>query len=193
MEGDDDVARAYVVYLDTRDVRGDVVQIIDSIFSDGTHARLRRNRINTHEDEYVNMVAWVELEDRRAASSNTSMQRNAMAKLTHENVEEIRRRRAAGERVNDLAAEFNIARNTIGNITSNRSWTNDRYMPKPKVRKVRKAKLKVYDPEVIADVREMHERGVPHYMISKKHGIGTVVVSNMVNRKERFADALEAA
>lgn len=43
-------------------------------------------------------------------------------KLSESQVQEIRKRRAAGEREIDLAAAYNVKRWTIGNIISRRSW-----------------------------------------------------------------------
>lgn len=49
------------------------------------------------------------------------------AKLTHDQVLEIKCRRAAGERGVDLAAEFHVSGPTICDITKGRSWTS--YVP----------------------------------------------------------------
>jgi hypothetical protein len=49
-------------------------------------------------------------------------ERNQGAKLTRAQVEEIRRRREAGEMEKDLAAEFSVWPSTIGDIVHGRSW-----------------------------------------------------------------------
>lgn len=48
--------------------------------------------------------------------------RNAGARLTPEQVADIRRRRASGERNDDIAARYGVHRHTVTNITKDHSW-----------------------------------------------------------------------
>jgi hypothetical protein len=51
-------------------------------------------------------------------------ERNSHSKLTSQQVLEIRKRRAAGERPYYLAREFGVGYSTIWNITAGRSWAH---------------------------------------------------------------------
>lgn len=118
-----DVVAAWVVYIDTRDTKGEVVQIIDSIWYSRKSARRRRNRINTHPDDYPNQVAWIEVEDRHLGNELYT-RRNSQAKLTWENVAEIRARRTQGEKIPVLAAEFNVTQKTIRRVINGETWND---------------------------------------------------------------------
>ncbi len=133
------MAQVWLVYVDTRDKNGEVVQRPDGYFLSAKSAQLRKNRINNHPDKYPNQVAWVELEERALGGSGyKASKQNGMAKLTWTDVNEIRRRHADGERVMDLAAEFNVTRRTISMIVNNQSWASER---KPKEQPNTKAEV----------------------------------------------------
>lgn len=59
--------------------------------------------------------------------------RNGRAKLTAEQVQEIRRRAAAGETQRDLAAVFGVSKSQIGNIARGERWP-DEWPPDLRVR-----------------------------------------------------------
>ena len=50
--------------------------------------------------------------------------RNAMAKLTEANVAEIRRRRAAGERLKEIAADYGVSDRAVSKIALGQRWTS---------------------------------------------------------------------
>ena len=52
----------------------------------------------------------------------TRGEKNSMAKLTEASAQEIRSRRANGERVDSLAREYGVHRNTIYRIASQKAW-----------------------------------------------------------------------
>lgn len=62
---------------------------------------------------------------RRGRRPNRHGSRHHLAKLTEEQVLEIRRRRASGERVRDLVREFPVSPSTISKIANNpdRNWS----------------------------------------------------------------------
>lgn len=51
-------------------------------------------------------------------------QRGLAAKLTPDNVREIRRRRSAGERLRVLAADFGVTNQAVSDIARRRRWAN---------------------------------------------------------------------
>jgi hypothetical protein len=115
--------RVYQIWIDTRDTRGEVVQYIEAVTPNRLGAKARVNRINTHEDDYPNMVSWLEADEFDADHyGNGHWFVNTQAKLNPANVEEIRRRRRAGESVNFLAAEFNVSTRTISRVVNGHTW-----------------------------------------------------------------------
>lgn len=111
------------VWVDTRNTRGHVVQYRDSHFGSFRSARARKRRINTQIDRFPNMVAWLEGPHESAyVVNNREAQRNSQAKLTPMDVDEIRARRANGELVSLLAAEFLVHRMTISDIVNGKAW-----------------------------------------------------------------------
>jgi hypothetical protein len=116
--------RVWLVWVDTRDIRGDVVQYVDWVSNTISGAKARVNRINTHTEEYPNMVAWYEetLTEGDGTWLKQSEYRNPRAKLIHENVTEIKKRHAQGEKINALSNEFGVHRNTISRIVNGASW-----------------------------------------------------------------------
>lgn len=67
----------------------------------------------THQDNSNDMVA---------AGRQTSGERNGIAKLSDEQVLEMRRRRAAGARVTDLAIEFSVTTSLVAQVCTGRVW-----------------------------------------------------------------------
>lgn len=60
----------------------------------------------------------------RVGRTNQSGERNAMSKLTSDQVQAIRQRRIAGEPLNRLAAEVGVAFQTISKIARLQCWTH---------------------------------------------------------------------
>lgn len=51
--------------------------------------------------------------------------KNPMARLTNEQVKEIRKRRAAGELLRTIAEDYGISLNHVGNIVNGRRWASE--------------------------------------------------------------------
>lgn len=62
-------------------------------------------------------------QDQRRRGTDTRAHRNSMAKFTAEQIVEVRRRLANGERGMDLASEFNVASSTISRIKHHVRYT----------------------------------------------------------------------
>ena len=64
------------------------------------------------------------MQDRKRDGTNPEGSKNGHAKLTEENVLEIRRRAAAGEKQNVLAKEFNVSNPIISYVVNRKTWTH---------------------------------------------------------------------
>lgn len=62
--------------------------------------------------------------DRAAHGTDLKGSASPVAKLTEDQVLEIRRRRDSGEKIDDLAAEFGVSRSNIGLIGQRKTWTH---------------------------------------------------------------------
>ena len=108
----------FVVWVDTRDVKGKVVQVPDTVSRSMGYALRRRDRINANVEEFPNMVAWVQYD-----FMVPGHQPFRLTGLTPENIREIRRRGADGETATCLAGEFRVSVSTASRIIRGVSWS----------------------------------------------------------------------
>lgn len=83
---------------------------------------------NNPQNNDVRNLAWMSCRDnlrmRDAAGTAPKGERNNKAKLTNVSVQDIRRRRAAGESGASLAREYGVCKNTVWNIVHRQNWTH---------------------------------------------------------------------
>jgi predicted XRE-type DNA-binding protein len=101
-----------------------------------------------------------------------------MAKLTEEQVAEIRRLYAAGEMQAQIAARFGISRPSISSIINGKHWahTHDERLKE----EGRKKRLGLLD-EQVAEIRRLYADGVFQRDIAARFGIAQSMVSRIVN------------
>jgi hypothetical protein len=87
--------------------------IVLEAFGDPTNNRVGNLRWDTYAANRA---------DQRRHGRMPTGERNAHARLTAEQAGEIRRRRRAGEKLNDLAAEFGVCFGTISKIGRGVAW-----------------------------------------------------------------------
>lgn len=104
--------KVYEVWVDTRNTRGEVVQIVESITASKSGALARAQRINTHIEQYPNQVAWVEYNE----AAEEAYHPNSNRKLTDAEIEEILDLRAQGEKLRVIADLFGIGTSTVSKI-----------------------------------------------------------------------------
>lgn len=109
----------FVVWVDTRDIHGKVVQVPDTVSRFLGYALRRRDRINANVEEFPNTVAWID--DDFMVPGPTVFR---LTGLTPENIREIRDRGSSGERAVDLAVEFKINERTIRRIMNRETWAH---------------------------------------------------------------------
>jgi hypothetical protein len=73
----------------------------------------------------VNNKRWKDDNYKPTYLNDNAGENNYCAKLTHEKVEQIRKRRANGEKVIDLANEFGVNSSTISGIVHFRWWRGE--------------------------------------------------------------------
>ena len=93
------------------------------------------------------------------------------SKLTPEAAEEIRRRYAAGDNVNDLAAEFGVTSGVVSKIGQGRSWV-DPANPPPRL------PGRVLSHEQRLEVGRRRVSGVPVKTLTKEFGIKKSHIAN---------------
>lgn len=64
------------------------------------------------------------IEDRKRDGTNPVGVRHGLARLTDNDVREIRRLQASGEMGKDIAARFGISRGAVSNIVNRKRWTH---------------------------------------------------------------------
>jgi len=72
----------------------------------------------TRKDNVQDMIQ----KGRRSSSAHGSGERHGMAKLTNDQVVEIRQRKANGESAKELSEKFSINRSTVHDIVTGKSW-----------------------------------------------------------------------
>lgn len=75
-------------------------------------------------DHLCRVRACVRLDHIEPVTTQVNAQRGAMAKVTPAIVREIRRRRAAGERLRVIAADIGISNQAVSNIARRQRWAN---------------------------------------------------------------------
>lgn len=123
------------VYVVTVEYRREpwIVQEVDMVTLDEDSAKRRVLRINTDLGTYSNHVAWVD--EFELIRGKTSIPRHrpgsgnrdgGSTTLTEDDVREIRRRRAAGEKGVDIAREFGVSTVHVSAIYHHRRWSHVR-------------------------------------------------------------------
>lgn len=116
-------------------------------------------------------VADRDAKGRRAAPNGA---KNGRAVLSEEDVVEIRRRAADGERHEDLATQFAVSRSTVGHVCRARTWS---YLGLPPIQS-RKPNAKL-TPALAAKVRAQISDGRKQVDIAEQFGITQSTVSKI--------------
>lgn len=122
----------HIVVTEYRDVLDRVVEEIDSVFGDKANAQARADAINSDYERYPSHVAGVEtfafsdfdLQPRRV-TARIGVQAgagNANAKLTPDDVREIRRLKSQGWIQADIARHFGVHPVTVSQIIRGERW-----------------------------------------------------------------------
>lgn len=115
-------------------------------------------------------------------------ERNGNARLTEQCVREIMRMYADGEPVPAIMERFSIAYVTAMEIVGKRSW---KHLDTAKVPARSKGRCQkgflnnhtVLNPEMVREIKALHESGLSERAIAKKLGISRSPVSNVLTKK----------
>jgi transcriptional regulator len=135
--------------------------------------------------------------DRQRHGRTPRGERHSGSKLTDDEVREIRRRLAAGEKQSDIARQFGIALSNVGVIRCGRAWSHiaaeiplppvvnrGRFRPKTTrrgdyVRGEGHPDAKLTEANVI-EVRRLYREGVKQVELARRFGVGQDCVSRIV-------------
>lgn len=104
-----------------------VHRLVAAAFLDNPYNLPEVNHID--EDKSNNSVSNLEWCDhaynQRYGNKPAKGERNGMARLSSSQVQEIRRRRASGEKLETIAADYGISINHVSNVAKGRRWRHE--------------------------------------------------------------------
>lgn len=111
-------------------------------------------------------------------------ERSGQAKLTQEMVNDIRRKYCSGEKIPDLANEYNVASETIRMIVRNEKWKDGNYnsicLHGNAGENNYRTKLTW---EKVNQIRERYKKGEKQSNLAKEFDIGYRNINNIINNK----------
>jgi DNA-binding MarR family transcriptional regulator len=145
-------------------------------------------RLNNWAENLTWGTAAENWEDRRRHGMDNCGEWNGLAKLTWEQVREIRTRYAAGGVTQtELAAEYGVTPSNLGPILTGETWIDPEYVPSAADMRLRGAQhrsAKLTEQDVL-DIRARYSTGnIRMQDLATKYGVTKKTISVIVNRKK---------
>lgn len=126
--------------------------------------------------------------DRRRHGTDTCGERSGKAKLTWEQVREIRARyTSGGVTQTELAADYSVASSNLGPILTGETWVDPEYVPSTanmRLRGVRHRSAKLTEQDVL-DIRARYAAGgIRMQDLADEYGVTKKTISVIVSRKK---------